>query len=114
MKLKEILNTVINVKTQKECDELMRIYEEAGWKWSFGKKPTNTNFWNVCKNKTCIKARNGFKFLRYVIAEELGYKIITLTKFKKLQEIKRGKPKKVKKETKKKRKTIIEIGRAHV
>jgi len=31
--MKELKNTVVNVKTQAEYDELMEMYEEAGWKW---------------------------------------------------------------------------------
>lgn len=37
--LKELPNTVVHVETQEEYDELMRIYEDAGWKWCTGDKP---------------------------------------------------------------------------
>lgn len=31
--LKSLENTVVHTPTEAEYDELMKIYEDAGWKW---------------------------------------------------------------------------------
>ena len=36
MTLKELPYTAVHVPTQAEYDELMQIYEDAGWVWSNG------------------------------------------------------------------------------
>ncbi len=40
MKLKELPNTAVLCKTREEYDRLMKIYEDAGWLWFGGEKPT--------------------------------------------------------------------------
>ena len=98
--LKEIPDTVVNVKTQKEYDELMKIYEKAGWRWEDGSKPTKVVVWKVNKNRTCIEAKNQFACGEIEMYQRLGYDVISFSTFKKIQGIKgkRGRPKKKKTE----------------
>ncbi len=44
----------LNIKSQKEYDNLMQIYELGDWTWISGKYPTNTNHYFVHKRNTCI------------------------------------------------------------
>ncbi|MDB5344213.1 MAG: hypothetical protein JWP89_2590 [Schlesneria sp.] len=45
MKLRKLPNTVVHCKSREEYDRLMTIYEEAGWKWRGGEKPTEFEGW---------------------------------------------------------------------
>jgi len=83
MKLKELPNTVVNTKTQEEYDELMRIYEEAGWEWIGGGKPTKYNDWNVYREETCIPVKNNIIYANLPYFK--GCAIISLSEFKQIQ-----------------------------
>ena len=85
MILKNLLNTVVNTKTQKEYDELMRICEKGRWNW-YGVAPTEINNWNSLKENTCINVSDGclgYSSIGYY--KEEGYKIISLQDFKREQ-----------------------------
>jgi len=46
--------TAVNVPTEKDSWELMRVYERGGWKWREGNLPTQFNFWIKHKKRTCV------------------------------------------------------------
>lgn len=52
--LKELPNTVVHCKTKEEYDRLMHIYEDAGWRWNGGKRPSEITFdsfnYYLCKD----------------------------------------------------------------
>jgi len=67
VKLKPLENVVVNLKTQEQFNELMRVYELAGLKWISGNCPTfDFKRWEKWKEDTCITAgeippfKNGF------------------------------------------------------
>lgn len=60
--MKPLKNTVVNVKTQKEYDKVMEIFESFGWTWSDGEKPTEYNHWGEHEEKTCIRVENNFGY----------------------------------------------------
>lgn len=99
MKLKELENTVVNTKTQEEFDELMGIYEKAGWVWMDGREPTKCiEHYTTHKEKTCVDGKNYFTYDDVDWHKMADYKIISLSKFKQLQGLeekrKRGRPRK--------------------
>lgn len=48
---------VVRPQTQDEYDQLMKIYESGGVKWTMTrKKPTEINLWPKLKGDTCITA----------------------------------------------------------
>lgn len=62
MKLKELPNTVVHCKTRKEYDQLMKMYEEAGWRWCSGNLPT-ANSWDSRSDsygRILIRVQDGF------------------------------------------------------
>ena len=81
--LKEMENTVVECETQAEYNELMQIYEDAGWTWISGDKPTNKDNW--ASSETCIKARNNFQYTQRQYYISNGYSVISLEKFKNIQ-----------------------------
>lgn len=85
MKLKELPNTVVNCKTLAEAEELMKIYEEAGWKWRGGRWPIYKNNWNRNKSETCYDACDFFRYDSIDYSRGIGEKIISLAEFKKIQ-----------------------------
>lgn len=85
MTLKDLPHTVVHVPTQDEYDELMKIYEDAGWKWHCGGKPITQNYWDLHKYETCILAKNKCEYGRKDFYELYGFEIITLQQFKELQ-----------------------------
>lgn len=97
--MKELKNTVVNTKTKAEYDELMRLLEDDGWKWSNGALPTWSNSWLADEKDTCIEVTK--KSLLYYDSksyyQDEGYKVITLDEFKEVQGIgkrKVGRPRK--------------------
>ena len=85
MTLKELPNTVVHLLTQEEYDELMQIYEDAGWRWINGYKPTGFNGWCLHKENTCIRAYDKFAKCDIGYYKRKGVDIITLDEFKKKQ-----------------------------
>ena len=88
MKLKELKDTVVNLRTQAEYDEFMRICEKAGWFWDSGARPTKKNYWDGYRGNICISCRNEFYYSSKKYFQE-GYEIITLAQFKQMQNIKK-------------------------
>ena len=85
MKLKPLENTVVHTPTKKEYDELMQIYEDAGWLSQGACKPTSRPY---NKSYNCTMVCNYFSRMGINDYYELvGYSIITLDQFKKTQGI---------------------------
>ena len=91
MKLKPVLEA-INVKTQQEYNNMMRLCETAGWEWSNKNKPTNPpNHWQTFKESTCIemKISNRKVILSFchkeAYSEDIGKKVISFQEFLKEQ-----------------------------
>lgn len=85
--LKELSNTLVNVKTQDEYDELMSIYELAGWKWSSGNDPSKSKIWSRYKENTCVEINNIFSYSDIGYFSRSGNQIISLSEFKRLQRL---------------------------
>lgn len=85
MTLKELPNTVVHVPTQAGYDELMQIYDDAWWRWYFGRKPKGIKYWHVKKEETCVEVESTFGYARKPFYERMDYKVITLQQFKELQ-----------------------------
>lgn len=77
--LKSLENTVVHTPTKAEYDELMKIYEDAGWKWMDESNPTDIVFNGSWTN---ILAHD--RFLR---TSSSRYEVINLNEFKKIQNI---------------------------
>jgi hypothetical protein len=60
IKLSPLEDKRVQVKTQKQYDTLMRIYELSGWVWIHGNLPTKSNHWPYYKDNTCIDAKDNF------------------------------------------------------
>lgn len=76
---------VVNVRSQKQYDEFMKMCEEQGLRWSTGYLPTKQNIYNNYKENTCIDLNN-LKCLYYCDINSYkndGYKIITYEDFMK-------------------------------
>jgi len=74
---------VINVRSQKQYDEFMKMCEKQGLKWRSWDLPTKNNYYNECKEETCINL-NYLKELSYFdidFSKNEGYKIITYKDF---------------------------------
>lgn len=84
MQLKELPNTAVYLKTQEEYDELMKIYEEAGWKWCDGDKPTSKNYFEEY-SKFCVRAQDAFEYSSKSYYESICCKFISLDEFKQIQ-----------------------------
>jgi hypothetical protein len=67
--LKPQAYTGVLVETREKYDELMRVYECAGWKWLGGDLPTGKNYWEFFEERTCVGAGCIEKF----ISGELKY-----------------------------------------
>lgn len=52
----------VHCNTQEEYDELMRLLEKYGFRWSSCQKPTSLDFFKNYKNRTCVEYDNQ-KFL---------------------------------------------------
>lgn len=79
MNLKPLENTAVHTPTKAEYDELMIIYQDAGWRWYSGLNPTNREF---DSDLVYIFVQNIFG---YASASE--HKTITLNEFKQIQNI---------------------------
>lgn len=75
--------TVINVRSQKQYDDFMKMCEEQGLKWGLGNLPTKDNVYNDYKEETCINLNNlmwlSYSSINYF--KKAGYKIITYKDF---------------------------------
>ncbi len=74
---------VINVRSQKQYDDFMKMCEEQELRWSTGYLATTKNFYNNYKENTCIDLNN-LKCLYYCDIDSYkndGYKIITYKDF---------------------------------
>lgn len=80
--MKELPNTVVHTKTQEEYDELMKLYEEAGWRWVGGDKPTAGNWWSVDEDQTCVWVSDRFIHSPKNHVKNNGLKIISLAELK--------------------------------
>ena len=88
--LKQLENTVINARTQKEYDTLMQIYEGANWKhwWNNG-QATQRNVWPDAKKETCLRTQELFCFdIKKNYENEQNIKIISTKEFYNIQNIK--------------------------
>lgn len=84
MKLKPLPNTVVHVPTEEEYEELMSMYEDAGWRWSSGTAPMlDLSMWLSQGVNTHIRAKDGFSIADMDVLEKPH--IITLKDFKKEQ-----------------------------
>jgi hypothetical protein len=62
LNLTPMKNKVVNLRNQYEYDNLMKIYETGGMKWTMSKKkPTELNLWPKLKENTCITADFSFE-----------------------------------------------------
>lgn len=90
MKLKKLENTVVHCKTQTEYDELMRIYEDAGWVWRNGDKPTNhKSYFSEYEDGICAKVEDRFTKDSVRYWKLKNWKIISLSEFKRIQGLER-------------------------
>lgn len=81
--LTEMPGHVVHCKTREEYDILMRIYEDAGWVWCAGQKPTEYDGWD---GEDCYAdAKNHFLMGCIEDAELEGGTIIPLSEFKRKQ-----------------------------
>jgi len=70
VKLNHLEKTVIEVLTQKQAKELMRVFESGGLRWRDGFLPTAHNLWEDYGKETCVEAGSDIsKNLR----EKFGY-----------------------------------------
>ena len=60
---------VVNVRSQKQYDEFMKMCEEQGLKWGSGDLPTKQNIYNHYKENTCINLNN----LEELSFDDIGY-----------------------------------------
>jgi hypothetical protein len=81
-KLKELPKTVVNCRTQEEYNELMDIYTQAGWKWSWGDIQKDVHGWKYYEEETCIDVEDGFTFGPAAWHREEGYTILSFPEFK--------------------------------
>jgi hypothetical protein len=78
LKLKEMHGVGVKLTTQQEADDLMKVYESAGWVWRAGQKPTKYVFWDKYKVNTYVDATNFFVFGNTDIGSET---IISMSEF---------------------------------
>jgi len=53
--MSKIKDIIIHTKTQEQFNELMRLLEDAGYKWRSGQLPTlYLIYWNYNKGSTCV------------------------------------------------------------
>ena len=80
--MKEQKNTVVNLKTQEEYNEYMKMCEKEGWKWAEGQRPMGFNGWTKYKEETCIKIRDYFSYRSLEKSKLENEKVITLSQLK--------------------------------
>ncbi|HHX69281.1 MAG TPA: hypothetical protein GX708_14695, partial [Gallicola sp.] len=74
---------VVNVRSQKQYDDFMKMCEEQGLQWNSGDLPTEINVYNRHQEDTCITVAN-FNSLFYLdidFYKNNDYKIITYKDF---------------------------------
>lgn len=88
LNLKEIKNTAVNISTQEQYDELMRVYECGGWKWmDTPDRPTLIKTaWEYRKEQTCVRAESQFRMHKKEWYINLRWNIITPQEFYDAQE----------------------------
>ena len=76
---------VVNVRSQKQYDDFMKMCEEQGLKWYNGDLPTEINFYNDYEEEICIKVTNltRLTYCNINSYKNDGYKIITYKDFMK-------------------------------
>ena len=74
---------VVNVRSQKQYDDFMKMCEEQGLKWYNGDLPTEINFYNDYEEEICIKVTNltRLTYCNINSYKNDGYKIITYKDF---------------------------------
>ncbi len=75
----------VNVRSQKQYDDFMKMCEERGLKWRDGDLPTKDNQYKCYKENTCIDLNNltGLSYCDIDSCKNYGYKIITYKDFMK-------------------------------
>ena len=76
---------VINVRTQKEYDELMEIYENKGWFWNDWAEPALYKNWDTYKENTCVRYEDIFWYADIDFFKDMWYKILTFKEFKDME-----------------------------
>lgn len=76
----------VNVRTQEEYDELMDIYEKKGWSFMWKQKPKGESYWYMHEEDTCITYCDAFHLSRSSFHEEKGYRVITLSELKQMEQ----------------------------
>ncbi len=97
-----IERTAVNISTQEDYWDLMRIYECGGWKWGSGEFPTRRNNWESAKKELrkeiCIEAgvhyndgrvynEGQFGMADKRFYQEKNWNIISIQKFYEIQKI---------------------------
>lgn len=79
--LKELKNTVVHCKTREEYDRLMKIYEEAGWRWLSLSKPSKFDGYSKYEADTGIQCEDLFQMGSTATAVKNKWKVISLADF---------------------------------
>ena len=59
----------VHTPTQADFDELMRLYEIAGWKWKLGGRASNeTYLWKEREEKTSVSLEDGFTYSTKILS----------------------------------------------
>jgi hypothetical protein len=78
MKLYEMPNTVVYLKTQEEYDEYMKMCEEVGWKWDNDLLPTQHNIFNEYPD-VCVYIKEKLIFCDKAYYEDQEYNILSFS-----------------------------------
>ncbi len=81
LELIPIENTAVHTSTREIYDELMRVYGGGGWRGHNGCLPTEVNGFKKYKEKTCVDAKNGFKYCNGDFYLNNNFNIISTKKF---------------------------------
>ena len=82
-----IKRTVVHVKTENQCHQLMSVLEILGYRWSGGRLPTDSNIWKeaVLKYKIdlCISLNTdlSMEYSPVDYYEKYGHEIISFETF---------------------------------
>lgn len=80
-------NIVVCLETIKEYDEYMKMCEEAGWKWSTGKKPTEFNKFHECED-ICVTIQKDLMYSDREIFEDDCYGVLSFNELIETMKIK--------------------------
>lgn len=69
---------VVHTPTQEDFDRLMRAYEQKGWKWFSGDRPTKYYPWERYAEKTCVGFKNSFCYDSKSYLDMNSYQIISV------------------------------------